>query len=831
MDYKDYLSKMQEDIKKRTNAILEESQYRLDAVLNKSNPQKDEKETPAKLCSLKKDDRLEAASQAKLGTFEKLYKMNYVADSKVPMYSFEDIDYASLVNLLASALELELNMSLYQVIRKEAGIQMPESAFKDTQRKEINVNGREINVGKSTQMYGALIELFKRYRATVGQYVKDSTGFVQSLAKIADVRNDANHTVMIDKDRFLGFYQIYSVCFNQNIESLLALKTNLKEQKKSRNHKSYSNIGTYDASEDDYIRGLENGITPSIKETPGIIFTDTRKLALKYEGEINYVSGDKVCSVSGAIHSWLLSYAEKLNDYGIKYSLLDLADGCYDYILNERNDWEAYLDILDDICEKLEISGRQPAGLFIIGGSDVIPMPQFHNPGHDPVSEANNLNCLDSTVDADLPYSYSSKAVKVNAKGELSLDALSREIMTPRFYVGRLPLENGYIKTSIADDLKCYLERALAAYSKGGIRVDSPLMTTCKRTIKVGSYMTENLPLSIATALPDDMQAGQMVTSPSLSIEKDSRGKYEEYGLDDYKIALSESDMLIFLLHGGGHPSSGSYVGDYKDANDNRIQPTAFDPALLHYGKAKCIATVCCFGAKFIGYNREFSTLLSSIYKDTLSFMGSSRSAYGEFDDSMEKRGVTTPPYSVRMMRYYLQFFFSGMQGGEALAKAKAQYISGVTSWQIPDDIPQGLTTILEFNYFGDPMLWMKPRIPAPSACGVTDVFNRTEEVIGDKWSVEYEPVGSDGWQTGLLERVRSNVDRNFEEIHSFISEKLYKEFGLSPREFYGANRFSTAAGEKGYSIQYRHTDGFFYSDTFVKTDLKGNVLSMYHTY
>ncbi len=831
MDYKDYLSKMQDDINKKTKDILEQSQYRVDSILNKSNPNKVEQKSPASLEALVKDQRLEAASQAKLGTFEKLYNTNYVGDSKVPMYGYDDIDYASLVNLLASALELELNMSLYQVIRKQEGIQMPENAFKDTKKMEIKVNGLDINLGKSAQMYGALIELFKRYRDVVGQYVDNPVGFIQSLSIVADVRNDANHTVMIEKERFLDFYQTYSILFNHNIGKLLTLKTNIKEQKKSRSHKSYTYTGTYNAEDDDYIKGLANGISSKKNVTPGIIFTDTRKLALKYEGEINYVAGDKLFSVAGAIHSWLRSYAEKLNEIGITYSVLDLADGCYDYILNERNDWKAYLDILDDISKKLEIDGEHPAALFIIGGTDVIPMPQFHNPGHDPISEANNLNCLDSTVDADFPYSYSAEVIKVTAKGELSLDALSQEIMTPRFYVGRLPLESGYVKTNIEGDLKRYLERALAAYSKGGIQIDSPLMTTCKRTIKVGTYMTEGFPLFISTALPDDMQAGQMVTSPSLSIEKDPRGRYEEYGLEYYKSALSESDMLIFLLHGGGHPSSGSYVGDYKDSENNRIQPTAYDPALLQYGKAKCIATVCCFGAKFIGYSREYSTLLSSIYRDTLSFMGSSRSAYGEFDDSMEERGVTTPPYSVRMMRLYLQFLFSGIQGGEALAKAKAQYINGVTSWQIPDDIPQGLTTILEFNYYGDPMLWMKPKISVPATYGVKETFNRSEAVKGDKWSVDYEPVGKDSGQTGLLARIRSMVDRNFEEIHSTISDKLYKEFGLEPREFYGAHKYSTKCGETGYSLQYRHTEGVFYTDTFVKTDLKGNVISMYHTY
>lgn len=828
MDYKDYLAQMQDDLNKKTRDILEQNQNRIDSILNQSNSKKSDKESPVKLDSLVKDNRLENASQAKIGTFERLYNTNYLGDSKVPIYGYEDIDYASLVNLLASALELELNMSLYQVIRKHAGVPIPENAFKDAPRKEINVNGLDVNVGKSTQMYGALIELFKKFHDTIGQYVVDQSAFIQSLTKISKIRNDANHTVMIEKDVFLDYYQTYSHLFNINIGALLDLKTNLKEQKKRHYYRSYSDVGTYDASDDDYIRGLVEGATTNEKNSVGIIFTDTRKLALKYEGEVNYLSGDKVKSISEQINICLKKYAQALRKYGATYSILDLADGYYDYILSERTDWRAYLDILDDLCKKLDIDGEHPAALFIIGGTDVIPMPQFHNPGHSPVSEAHDLNYLDGTVDADFPYSYSAGAIKVTSKGELSLDALSHEIMSPRFYVGRLPLESGFIKTSIEDDLLSYLKRSYDAFADGGIQVNAPLMTTCKRTIKVGSYMVDGLPLSITTPLPEDMQAGQMITSPSLSIE-DSRCPV--FGLESYKSALAESDMLIFLLHGGSHPASGSYVGDYKDANNNRIQPTAYDPSLLQYGNVKCIATVCCFGAKYIGYSREYSTLLSSIYKDTLSFMGSSRSAFGEFDDGMETNGGATPPYSVRLMHIYLQLLFSGIQGGEALAKAKIQYINGVTSWQIPDDLPLSLTTILEFNYYGDPLLWMKPKISTPVTYGEKTVFHTNDMVKGDKWSVDYEPVGMGNERQGLLTRIRSMVDRNFEEIHATISDKLYKEYGIEPREFYGAYKYSTKNGEVGYSLQYRHEDGVFTSDTFVKINTQGTIISIYHTY
>ena len=125
----------------------------------------------------------------------------------------------------------------------------------------------------------------------------------------------------------------------------------------------------------------------------------------------------------------------------------------------------------------------------------------------------------------------------------------------------------------------------------------------------------------------------------------------------------------------------------------------------------------------------------------------------------------------------------------------------------------------------------MKPKISTPVTYGEKTVFHTNDMVKGDKWSVDYEPVGMGNERQGLLTRIRSMVDRNFEEIHATISDKLYKEYGIEPREFYGAYKYSTKNGEVGYSLQYRHEDGVFTSDTFVKINTQGTIISLYHTY
>lgn len=822
MDYKDYLSKIQEDVNQRTKDILDYSQKRVDSIIGKTQINDETQGKPDKLDRLIKDNRLELATQAKIGTFEKLYLSNYLGDSRVPMYGYDDLDYASLVNLLASALEIELNMSIYQAIREQNGIPLPEYAFKNAPNQVIKINKLEINLGKAKQMYGALIELCNQFYDTLGRFFDKPSEFLDSLAKIAKIRNDANHTVQIDKEAFWYFYKMYAKLFNSSIYILLNYKETLKSQIRQQYASAYTYAGSYDSSEDDYIRSIGKGLTVNKDVTRGIIFTDSRQLSIKYEGTI---------AMAGQIHDVLLGYANKLSAFGVNYHILDLADGYYDRSLHEHKDWQSYLTILDDVCMKSGIDGDHPAALFIIGGDDVIPMPQLHNPISTPTDEAEGQDFLDSTVDSDLPYAYRSDAIKLTAKGDLSLDALQYDIMKPRLFVGRLPLESGFVKTRIDKDLYSYLLRALSAYEEGGISVEYPLMTTMRRTIRVGSMMKERIPVKSPDDLPDDMIAEDMLTSPSICITDSPKRGVKECRLQEYQKVLSSADMLLFLLHGGCHPASGVYSGEYINKDGNHIFPAAFSPELLHYGTFKCIATVSCFGAKFIGYDRGFSTLLSAIYKDSLSFMGSSRSSPGIFDDTIGQSNWEMYLASVRLMNLYLGYLFSGMQGAEALTRARLQYFSEFTSWRNSFATCRGVTTMLEFNYFGDPALWLKPKISAPSGNTYQVKYAGNEQINGDRWLINYDVVSEAKKPQGLLARLRAMVDKNFEDIHARISKQLYKEYGLDPREFYKACKYSSKGGDAGYSLLYRHADGEMITDTYVDVDAHGNINGIYGMY
>lgn len=840
MDYKDFLTQIQEDVNRQTQDILGQSQQTINEILGTESSLQDKTivQSTVKIERLAKDSRLEEVTKAKIGTFEKLYQAQYVSDSKVPLYGYEDLDYATLVNLLASALEIELNMSLYQAIRREAGIEMPEHFNKDAGYKAVNIGDLSVNLGKKDQMFGALLALLSKYKQSVTQVVGDAEAFKAFLSKIIKYRNAADHKELITKEQFLDFYAVYSLFFNKNIEGLLDLKQSFRISPSKYATVSYGDVSTYNAAADDYINNLKGirGETAR-KQSYGVIFTDTRKLAYKYFGEDKFKCEGDIYSRSSAIQKTLLLYVENLGKYGINYTLIDLGCGKYDYILDERNDLSAYMDILQDICEKEGISSDNPNNLFIIGGADVIPMARFHNPGQDPEHEVIDSKCLDNTVDSDLPYAYELQYIQINKKGELSLDALSGSIGKPRFHVGRLPLENGYMKTSIENDIYSYLNRSIAAFANGGIVINAPLMTTCRNAMEVGAYMIQDLPVMSHEDSPEDMSTLNMITSPSLAFNKDPKGRYTPRGTQTYATKIAQSDMLIFLLHGSGVPSNSYYFGDYNDEKLGRIQPVAFDPHLLDTGEIKCIATVSCFGAKFIEYDRSNSTLLSSIYRDTLCFMGSSRSAFGDFDDTLEvikkETGKNTPRYSVRLMNYYLHLIFSGVPVAEALSRAKIKYLSGVTSEEYPEGIPAGMTTILEFNYYGDPALFIQPRII------IAESYNQLPESLpgyhinGDGWRREYRQIESTNEPTSssLLSKIRGIVDERFGEIHTTIADKLYRELGVPPRELHTLYKFSNKNGDCGYSVRYRHTEGDASSDTIVITDLLGSIKDIYHTF
>jgi len=108
--------------------------------------------------------------------------------------------------------------------------------------------------------------------------------------------------------------------------------------------------------------------------------------------------------------------------------------------------------------------------------------------------------------------------------------------------------------------------------------------------------MTQHLPLLYNTDDPELIRNG-MYISPKLLTE-------DEESLSIYCKSLDKADMLMFNLHGANEEGM---CGFYSEDE-------AFNPSLLSQGRARVFNTVACFGARYAGYKRDDSMLLSALY-------------------------------------------------------------------------------------------------------------------------------------------------------------------------------------------------------------------------
>ena len=843
MELNDYLSSLNDSLARQMAEINARENEILNKIYNSSSsagstmPETEvpaEPEVKVSLPRLIHDERLEDTSKSKLGTFEKIYSEIFVEEAGAPMYTYgyDDLDFSPLVNPLMTLIEIELNHSIYQEIRRQNGIDLSKYYYKNAPDKEVRFGNIVVNVGARKQMLGTLQVMINVCGQKLQEHIKDCASFCRDLSKAISVRNGASHDSFINKDRFLSFYSSYSQMYNGNIQSLMSLKKNLAGSRQDRKYLySYGNE-EFSLNEikkrDSYILSLLEDIeTDEPAGRIGIMMTDCERLSVKYAGDTRSAE-----ELRCFFEEYLIpSYAKA----GIQYMLLDISESSKGYI-EDSKDWQGYHKALYGFCRERGIRMNGPLGLFIIGGDDVIPMPKVANPAHE-----KGFRVLEETIDADILYCYDSDFVRVFGGNRLEIGHFLNNINKPSFHVGRLPLENGMMVTSFYDDIMGYLKRALKAHNDSGIKIKSPLMTTCHRGQKCGKMMVEGLPVR---ELPERENAfiDNMAVSPLLMLNEEKKEtidsniiknmtKSEEaidQAMEEYKEVIDSSDMLIFFLHGGYNPSSPVYYGDAilnNDTEKERIMPAVFSPELIAKDSSiKSIAGVCCYGARFIDYARCDSTLLTAIHKDTLLFYGSSRIAYGPFDDILDNVGGKLC-LALGQMREYLKLLFAGVPAGEAITRAKVKFLAGC------DDVDECVkTTILEFNLFGDPLLYMQPMVrltkeDAPRNIPVYVHNERDDRTYQDVYNADAKEQSR-----SLLERIRGMVDRNLEGIHKQISEQLYRQYSLKPRDLFTVKRFKDGNGKEGYSYCYKHSTESVDAYTFVETDTQGIVKSIKET-
>lgn len=810
MDINEYIEKIQKDIEERTKGILDGIQIPEFSKPRQINTRETRQHS---LKPLYVHDCLEEESKSRIRTFEKLYKDTFVNETGRPMgKGIDALDYSPLVTTLCGMLEKELYCSLVPYVRISGG-----------------GKAKDINYALSHGGFGAAWVVAKNHKKIIAPFISAPDSFVNDLFSIKEFfRNPSSHGAALEMQMFLSFYEIFQPFFNNNVDGLMRMKNEVAKF----NARGYGAKAASDPEEDDYLGTLfaQNSDYLTSRRR-GIIFTDCDKIAEKYFGGVN-----EVVSISkfGVIHSadyvrgMLTSLIQEYSSIGIDYVLSDVSMPDLKVYIEQENGWRGYFSALMYFCKVHPglLDEDDPPALFIIGGDDIIPMPRLNNPAHGLSDREKRIKEADKDVDADFLYAYGDSFLEEDPV-DIRLDTFVQ--INPFFNVGRLPLEEGYLSTEFEDDICNYLSRAILAHKSGGIQLgNEPVMTVCESWRVVSHVSYKGLPLKKLEMLPgytDD----NLIVSPSYRLDNKGEKDSVQYCVNQ----LMETDMLLFDLHGGYRPKRPAYTGQGADEQSRYEYPEAFNPSFFEHANAKVVAGVCCFGARFIGYQRSDSSLLESIYRNVLLFMGSSRIAYGAVDPiPKEKR---TPEYckstaSAILLRYYSSYLLSGVEAGKALSLAKQRYVSehAQTEWR-----NTMLITLLEFNQFGDPLLRVVPCFRCDTTPAFQKLSSKDATPFAEQMNVQtvYESGDTDIKKGGsLLDRVRGLVDKNLSDIHKTIADKLYREFGLEPRNLQNVQKYSLGRGNCGYVFSYcddslPHDD--FICETIVRTTSSGNLIDM----
>ena len=523
----------------------------------------------------------------------------------------------------------------------------------------------------------------------------------------------------------------------------------------------------------------------------GIILTNANALARKYG-----------CSTQD-VYDVFNDFIQNAYDQRMYWTFLDIAQYGMDSA-NEPPSWIECNEAVSRCIAENKLTAGADLHLFIIGGDDVIPIPRVEDPW--PYGS--------ERIPTDTCYAF---------EGTYIVDLLDNRdsdftVGCARNNVARLPLEDGKLSTDIRSDLGAYFN--ISGMYGDGIPVGNVLMISNRDWIPASCTMTQHLPLLYNNDDPELIRNGMYISPKLLTQDAESIGIYCK--------SLDNADMLMFNLHGA---DAKGMCGFYSEAE-------AFNPSLLSHGKARVFNTVACFGARYAGYERNDSMLLSALYGGgVLLYTGSLVSvpmfSNGETDEVREL--ILNPGTgSEVLMRLYPLYQFKGMTGGKALLQAKCDYFNMCRN--IEDDC-FSMSTALMFCLYGNPMLNVR----------------RSDHVIESALRNDAMPpaaVKADGMplrktmcqrllkkdmnSQSLIDQIRGYVDDNLNAIRTMVEQHLYRQLGLNPQTLDSIDQFSrpTIDGnyEMGYSFNYHDPNRQYGADTFVEVDAKGKTKRIYTT-
>lgn len=467
-------------------------------------------------------------------------------------------------------------------------------------------------------------------------------------------------------------------------------------------------------------------------------------------------------------------YIRGMRQWGVRYVLLDASDYTYrvrgflggrkHVSLGSADTWADYAAILKD-AHDAEVRSGEPESdyLFIIGGDDDVPMPclpHFFD------------NDNDRDFDTDLLYAYpygDEMAAKLLSQELFSYDAL--------FYVGRLPIADDGSFSDLTDYLSRVLEQGAAvpvdtAYSQCDPHWKQVTLSITENLNRAGLYPDygDNLPAEI-------IAQKRVFLTPHVALDSQT-GKQNPHAFNE------QANYYFFNMHGSNAMHSEGFFGEGLHGEG---WAEGMSPLLIARAERPNIFfTQACYGGRFIRYPKRKSTLLSALTGKTLTYVGSSRVAYGAVDPSDGQCRLSTSDILAQAFNCAM---LNGYTAGAAFFAAR------VETWQTaPGDVVHALT-ISEFNLYGDPLVHI----------GGYQATNYTADKSallkpGEKVGVVREEVISRKSAPGkqsLLVQVRSAVDKNIMDISASIAASLYRQYGIPAREPSIISRCTYADGRR----------------------------------
>lgn len=557
--------------------------------------------------------------------------------------------------------------------------------------------------------------------------------------------------------------------------------------------------------------------TPTV-EYKGIIFTNTEVIAQKYR---NTLAGE----VRELIDKFISLYAKTCQ---FQWALVDLGSDDMQGVIVKDASWMDYAQLLSDFADGVGISKSARTPVFIIGGSDVVPMPEFYaSVGRD----------VKTTEDSDwlycFPIDYSWKKVDIK-------DAI--------FNVARLPLdyvENGYLATSVEDDLDGYFQKVLKILKDGGIPLKYAMMTA--NAGKSGNNDWTWTSADVMSKLPqqqlkhkDGLTKDNMFICPSLDVAG------EEYDSNDdvayYKSKLRQTDMLFINLHGSPSKSMSGYLGaeDYRPYWGMSIE-------LIKQLNVPIINAFSCYGARYGRYyfdnndgsmpdyeiyDREDSMLLTAFYEgNVLLFTGSCTSSMcsnvigsgtvaDHINGSNNAIDLLMPAgYAEAMLKLYACYLFQGEPAGYAMLRAKIDYLNYRAKYENKDLV---FLTLNQFNLFGCPTLYGTPEdATGQLRSSINEVSIPAKRLPDVNYKTEFSRF-EDGID-GVHNRARTLVDRNLKSIDEKIRKKLYGRLNLLEDDLVTIESLEYN-GQLSYNLTYSKKNQLYPEFYIVQTDNDGEI-------